>query len=475
MKENLSQHLAEQATVLQQIVQDKMQWLEQQQQRLPLAMFQAEIKATDRSFYRALAENSQTRPAFILECKKASPSKGLIRADFDPQKIAQVYKKYATAISVLTDEKYFQGDFAFIAQVREIAPQPVLCKDFILSEYQIYLARYHQADAILLMLSVLDDALYRTLAQLAHSLGMGVLTEVSTQCELERAIQLDAKVIGINNRNLHDLTTDLNRTPPLATQLPADRIIISESGIYTHQQVRQLQTYVNGFLVGSSLMAEQDLEFAVRKLIFGQNKVCGLTNPQNAIESYQVGAVFGGLIFAEKSPRKVSLRQAQEIVTAAPLQYVGVFQNQPIDYISQLATQLSLFAVQLHGDETQSFISQLRQRLPPKCQIWKAISLKTETTQCLSQWQLLQVDRYVFDSQVGQAQGGTGQVFDWSLLPEIEKTQIMLAGGLKPENIQQAVSQGCLGLDINSGAERAVGIKDRAKLTIMFNQILTRK
>ena len=176
-----------QPTILQKIVQDKARWVEQKEQAFPLSQFRHQLTQSDRSFYQALAKGSHDLPAYILECKKASPSKGLIRADFDLDAIAQVYKHYASAISVLTDEQYFQGDFAYISQVRQQVEQPVLCKDFMISPYQVYLARFHQADAILLMLSVVDDDTYRELSELAHSLGMGVLTETSNEAEFERA------------------------------------------------------------------------------------------------------------------------------------------------------------------------------------------------------------------------------------------------------------------------------------------------
>ncbi|HHU7386956.1 TPA: bifunctional anthranilate synthase glutamate amidotransferase component TrpG/anthranilate phosphoribosyltransferase TrpD, partial [Escherichia coli] len=179
-------------TVLAKIVADKAIWVEARKQQQPLASFQNEIQPSTRHFYDAL---QGARTAFILECKKASPSKGVIRDDFDPARIATVYRNYASAISVLTDEKYFQGSFDFLPIVSQIAPQPILCKDFIIDPYQIYLARYYQADACLLMLSVLDDEQYRQLAAVAHSLEMGVLTEVSNEEELERAIALGAKVV----------------------------------------------------------------------------------------------------------------------------------------------------------------------------------------------------------------------------------------------------------------------------------------
>ncbi|OBW90860.1 bifunctional indole-3-glycerol-phosphate synthase TrpC/phosphoribosylanthranilate isomerase TrpF [Gallibacterium salpingitidis] len=469
--QDFSQTMQSTATVLQKIVADKLLWVEQQQKNFPLAQFKDQIESSDRDFYHALAQGTHQVPAFILECKKASPSKGLIRQEFDLEGIADVYRHYASAISVLTDEKYFQGNFAYLPKVRQLVHQPVLCKDFMISEYQVYLARYYQADAILLMLSVVDDNTYRILADLAHSLGMGVLTETSNEAELQRAISLNAKVIGINNRNLHDLSVDLQRTLHLAPKIPEDRIIISESGIYTHQQVQQLKPYVNAFLIGSSLMGSKDLNSAVRAIIYGENKICGLTRPQDAQQAYQCGALYGGLIFAERSPRCISLRQAQEITTAAPLRYVGVFQNQELELITKLVQQLSLFAVQLHGNESTDFIQELRQQLPKDCQIWRAVSVDTTTEQLQFQPDE-NIDRYVFDAKVKTQQGGTGKTFDWALLPEEYKHKIMLAGGLNADNIENAIAQRCLGVDINSGAESQAGIKDVTKLQTIFAKII---
>lgn len=465
-------NLNDKPTVLQKIVSDKIEWIKQKQAVFPLERFKQNITKSDRSFYAELAKGTHRRPVFILECKKASPSKGLIRAEFNLPEIANVYKHYASAISVLTDEKYFQGDFHYIKQVRDIVTQPVLCKDFIVDEYQVYLARYHQADAILLMLSVVDDKTYQTLAALAHDLGMGVLTEISNQQELERAIALQAKVIGINNRDLHDLSVDLGRTPPLASQIPSDRIIISESGIYHHQQIRQLKPYVQGFLIGSSLMGSNDLNNAVRAVIFGENKVCGLTRPQDVGAAYNSGALYGGLIFAEKSPRQLSLPQAQELVTRAPLRFVGVFQNQSIDFIVKIATQLKLFAVQLHGGETAEFISALRNELPEEIHIWQAVSVEANAESAVEISDVLAVSRYVLDSKIGERQGGTGVTFDWSKIPSALKNKIILAGGIKLENIDLALAQNCLGVDLNSGAESAAGVKSHEKLTALFAKIL---
>ncbi|EOI9098895.1 bifunctional indole-3-glycerol-phosphate synthase TrpC/phosphoribosylanthranilate isomerase TrpF [Cronobacter sakazakii] len=447
-------------TVLAKIVADKALWVEARKAQQPLASFQNDVVPSTRRFYDAL---QGARTVFILECKKASPSKGVIRSDFDPARIAGVYTHHASAISVLTDEKYFQGSFDFLPIVSAVAHQPVLCKDFIIDPYQIYLARFYQADACLLMLSVLDDEQYRQLAAVAHSLGMGVLTEVSNEEELERALHLEAKVVGINNRDLRDLSIDLNRTRELAPRLGHGVTVISESGIHTYGQVRELSRFANGFLIGSALMEHDDLESAVRQVLLGENKVCGLTRPQDAQSAWQAGALYGGLIFVGSSPRAVTDEQARAVIEAAPLRYVGVFRDAPVEDVVAKANAFSLAAVQLHGDEDQTYISALRASLPETTAIWKAQSV----SHALPPRNLQYVDRYVLDN----GQGGTGQRFDWSLLEGQTLDNVMLAGGLGADNCVQAAQLGCAGLDFNSGVESAPGIKDSEKLAAVFRTL----
>ncbi|RSD30742.1 bifunctional indole-3-glycerol-phosphate synthase TrpC/phosphoribosylanthranilate isomerase TrpF [Vibrio pectenicida] len=465
LSEHISAKEAKMAEVLAKIVRDKYLWLKDRQSYLPLSEFKDTLTQSDRSFYKAVGGN---KTAFITECKKASPSKGLIREDFDLDYIASVYNNHADAISVLTDEKYFQGNFEFLPQVRRHVTQPILCKDFIVDSYQIYLARHYSADAILLMLSVLDDDKYQELATAAHSLNMGILTEVSNEQELHRAVALDAKVIGINNRNLRDLTTDLNRTKELSPhirELAPQATIISESGINTHQQVRELSEFADGFLIGSSLMAEDNLELAVRKVILGENKVCGLTQADDAAKAYQAGAVFGGLIFVAKSKRCVDVESARLTMSGAPLKYVGVFQNHDVETVAETANQLGLSAVQLHGDEDQSYVKSLHSQLSESVEIWKAYGVKNSLPSLLG----APVDRHILDTKVGSQTGGTGLVFDWSLIEDTK--QVMLAGGISPFNAQKAAQQGCLGLDLNSGVELSPGKKDSQKLQQAFDAI----
>ncbi|MDN0113574.1 bifunctional indole-3-glycerol-phosphate synthase TrpC/phosphoribosylanthranilate isomerase TrpF [Yersinia intermedia] len=447
-------------TVLHNIVHDKEIWVAARKLQQPLASFQNDITLSQRDFYHAL-QGSKT--VFILECKKASPSKGVIRENFNPADIAAVYKNYASAISVLTDEKYFQGSFDFLPLVSAAVTQPVLCKDFIIDAYQIQLARFYQADAILLMLSVLDDDRYRQLAAVAHSLNMGVLTEASNAKELDRAIALGAKVVGINNRDLRDLSISLDRTRELAPRLPKGVTVISESGINNYQQVRELSHFANGFLIGSALMSEPDLNAAVRRVLLGENKVCGLTRAQDAAAAYHAGAVYGGLIFVGSSPRYVDIAKARTVISGAPLKYVGVFRDAKIETVQQTAERLSLAAVQLHGQEDQSYINQLRAILPASCQIWRALRVDD----AVPQRNLQHVERYVLD----HGNGGTGQRFDWSLLAGQPLDNVLLAGGLSADNCCAAAQLGCAGLDFNSGVESAPGIKDPQLIAAVFQTL----
>lgn len=459
------------ANVLEKIVADKRIEVAQRKIDMPLESFKNALIPTEKDMYAALDRNSgKSHAGFILECKKASPSKGLIRSDFDVASICKTYDKYAAAISVLTDEKYFQGTFDYLKTVTDIVNCPVLNKDFFVDTYQVYLARHYGADAILLMLSVLNDEEYQQLESVAKSLNLAILTEVSNDEELTRAIDLNAKLIGINNRNLRDLSTDISRTFDFAPKIPADRIVISESGIYTNEQVRELAPAVDGFLVGSSVMAQNDIDLACRTLIYGNNKVCGLTAAEFAQSAVDTGAQFGGLIFTEKSPRCISFSQAENIVNTVPsLNYVGVYVNESTSKIVEHASTLSLYAVQLHGDEDQAFINELRAALPEYCQIWKAVKVEND----IPPLTLEHVDHWILDGK----NPGSGQVFGWRALAESEQdlSHCLLAGGLNQDNINSALAQlttqDLFGLDINSGVEDSPGIKSREKLTQVFTHI----
>lgn len=285
------------------------------QSLIPESTLRLGLGPSDRSLKAALRRE---HTSFILECKKGSPSKGIIRPQFNLDEIASAYAPFADAISVITDEPFFGGRLEYISGIRNQVTQPVLCKDFVVDPYQVVEARWHGADAILLMLSVLDDAVYANCARIANELNMDVLTEVHDQDELERAHQLGAAIIGINNRNLATLKVDMQNTKRLAQLVEPDRLVVCESGIHDHKDIILFRDKVDGFLVGSSLMARPDLDQAVRELIFGRTKVCGLTNPEAARLAYNSGACWGGVIFYSGSPRAVSVLQAQKSALQSP-------------------------------------------------------------------------------------------------------------------------------------------------------------
>lgn len=461
-----------QANVLTRIVDTKAAHIAALKLRFPEASLVP--KVSDRSLFAAL---KAPKAGYILECKKASPSKGLIRKDFDVEAIASIYTKYAAGISVLTDEQFFQGDMDYIPKVRAKVSQPILCKDFFVDEYQVKLAAHQGADAILLMLSVLDDERYQQLASEAAKYQLDVLTEISNEEELKRAIALNAPIIGINNRNLRDLSTDLATTEALAPHIGSDRVVISESGIYTNDQVRRLSPLVDGFLVGSSIMAEEDIDLACRKLIFGHNKVCGLTRLEDIEAAANAGAVYAGLIFAEKSPRALTKDAAKQLVEqyrAAKLpaiEFVGVFVNNTPKLIASIAKACDLAAVQLHGSETEleiTELSQLLQQAGLKTHIWKAVSVDATSGELGAMPKGVQ--RYLFDSKNNAGFGGTGQPFNWHL-PLAHKAKALLAGGLNAANAANANAQGFYGLDFNSVLETAPGIKSAEQIQTAFAQL----
>lgn len=217
---------------------------------------------------RLQAFQANKQAAVIAEIKKASPSKGVIRADFHPALIAQQYETAGAAcLSVLTDESFFQGAPLYLQQARAACTLPILRKDFIVDEYQIYQARAMGADAILLIVAALDIARLQAFEALAHTLGMAVLVETHDAQELQQALTLQTPLIGINNRNLRTFAVSLDTTLNLLAQIPNARMVITESGITTVEDVTRLQTHgVNAFLVGEAFMRETDPGAGLRQL-----------------------------------------------------------------------------------------------------------------------------------------------------------------------------------------------------------------
>lgn len=257
--------------VLDRICATKLEHLAARKRERPLSALEASLPAErPRGFARALrASVADGRFGLIAEIKRASPSKGLIRADFDPPSLAKAYAAGgATCLSVLTDEPYFEGADAYLVAAREAVPLPALRKDFTLDPYQVVEARALGADAVLLIVAALSDAQALELESTARGLGMDVLVEVHDRPELERALRLDAEMLGVNNRNLKTLAVDLATTEELAPLVPPERLLVAESGIGSHADLlRMRRAGASCFLVGERLMAEADVTAATRRLL----------------------------------------------------------------------------------------------------------------------------------------------------------------------------------------------------------------
>jgi len=262
--------------ILEKIVWHKQQEITQMHRNLPLAELQDRVSnaPSPRDFPLALQQSS-SQPSLIAEVKKASPSKGVIRADFDPVEIAQAYERGGAAcLSVLTDRKFFQGSFDNLVAIRQRVELPLLCKEFIIDPYQIYLARVAGADAVLLIAAILSDQELQEFLQVIQNLGMNALVEVHTLAELDRVLALSGvRLVGVNNRNLEDFTVDIGTTQQLLTKRREqlqnlDITLVSESGLYTPADLALVaEAGARTVLIGESLVKQTDLEQAVSSLI----------------------------------------------------------------------------------------------------------------------------------------------------------------------------------------------------------------
>ena len=253
-----------------------------------IAQHKTELLSAKKSYYENLKKNMRSsglrryevfkkaisKPGqinLIAEIKKASPSAGLIREDFNASKIAATYiKNNAAAISVLTEEKYFLGKFAYLAKVSENCQVPVLMKDFIVHEYQIYEGLFYGASAVLLIVAMLEQEHLQELMRLAHTLGLDCLVEVHDQAELDRAVLADAQIIGVNNRNLQTLKVDVNNCLSLIPRIPKGTVIVAESGLKTHEDIKRVQEAgAHAVLMGEVFMRSPDIGAKIKEVMYG--------------------------------------------------------------------------------------------------------------------------------------------------------------------------------------------------------------
>jgi indole-3-glycerol phosphate synthase / phosphoribosylanthranilate isomerase len=451
--------VAEPVGVLGRIAAAKRRELARRFDGVSLDALRAEATPTQRSLAEEIA---QPGARFILEIKKASPSAGAIRPGADPAAVARGYAGVADALSVLCDREFFGGSLDELTAARAEFDGPILAKDFFLDPRQVAEARIAGADAILVMLSLVDDGAARVMIAEARRFGMDALVEVHDEAEMSRALALGAPLIGINNRDLRDLSIDLATTERLARYAP-DRILISESGIATRADVERLSRIVDGFLVGSSLMQAADPAQAARALMFGRTKLCGLNCGADIGAARP--AAFAGFVFVTVSPRHVTIDEAAPLAGVARSQGtlpVGVFRDSPIDEVADIAATLNLHAVQLHGREDEGYVTSLRYQLPEACEIWTAASVGQEPLKSRGG------DRLLFDN----GDGGSGRAFDWSLLsghPDLSKA--IVAGGIGSHNARTAQKLGAYAIDVGSAVDASPGVKSAEKIAAVFDSL----
>jgi indole-3-glycerol phosphate synthase/phosphoribosylanthranilate isomerase/anthranilate synthase/indole-3-glycerol phosphate synthase/phosphoribosylanthranilate isomerase len=449
---------------------------------VPLEELRAQVTLAPapRPFANALRPVAGGPARLIAEIKRASPSKGLIAEAFDPVAQAKAYERGgAAAISVLTEPYFFQGALEHLCAVRSAISLPVLRKDFIFDPYQVYEARAAGADALLLIVALLDDALLRELLALTRELGMEALVEAHDEVEVRRAVAAGATVIGVNSRDLRTFAVDTAIVQNLRPLVPRGCVFVAESGIQNQLDATRARACgADTILVGEALMRAGDPEALARDLaaasggataaFFGRSgqpfvKICGLATEEQARAVTRLGPDAFGLVFAPMAPphRRISVEQARRLVVAAreeagvnavPLA-VGVFVNEAAETIAEYAKRARLDAIQLSGDETPDDCARVAAiaGLP----ILKALRLRTEND-------LAQLDEYalagallVLDTPKDGAYGGTGETGDWELAREAaQRWPVLLSGGLTPENVADAI--GAVhprGVDVSSGVE----------------------
>ena len=448
---------------------------------------------------------------FICEVKKASPSKGIIAEHFPYLDIAKEYEVAgAAAISVLTEPDFFKGDKKYLQEIASTVKIPVLRKDFIIDEYQIYQAKVWGASAILLICACLDVPTLTKFRELADSLGLSSLVEAHDEYEVQMAIDCGARIIGVNNRNLKDFTVDVQNSVRLRNLVEDDVIFVSESGLETPEDIQVLRDNNIGVaLMGETFMRSPN---KVEKLayLYGPTyytpkiKMCGISKVETIPAIVEAKPDYMGLVFAP-SKRQVTVAQAKTLVDELHKQYektygeatvpmntdtaqdsqdsqefvqgnsnfekiktVGVFVNETVENLLKIAEEVKLDVIQLHGDEDETFIQSLKECT--NVEVWKAVQIRS-AADC-EKWIDSSADMLLFDTYHKDERGGTGEVFDWSSLDEFERP-FMLAGGMDSTNVARAIrTVRPYGIDISSGIETE-GVKDDEKIKAFTHIVRT--
>jgi indole-3-glycerol phosphate synthase / phosphoribosylanthranilate isomerase len=486
---------ASSATFLERIVAAIRAHLDERRQQIPLDVVRerALTASPPRPFASTLRPTAGGPARLIAEVKRASPAKGLLAERFDPVEQTRAYAAGgAAAISVLTEPDFFLGSLDHLRAVRAAVDVPLLRKDFLIDMYQVFEARAAGADAVLLICALLDDNSLREMLALAHSLGMDALVEAHNADEALRAVDVGARVIGVNSRDLRTFAVDPDVVRRLRPLVPSDRIFVAESGIADERDAARARTFgADAILVGEALMRAESPSDLARGLatapggaitrFFGATgdpfvKICGLKMPEQVRAVIELGADAFGLVFAS-SRRQVTPEEARQLVDVARAASAesshgvmartlatGVFVNEPVERIADIAATVGLDAIQLSGDESPETCAAVAKAtsLP----VLRALRLRSvDDLRRLDDFALAGVIVMLDTPADDGSYGGTGRPGDWRLAAEAAcRWPIILAGGLTAGNVGAALAAvGPRGVDVSSGVETD-GVKDIAKI-----------
>lgn len=420
------------------------------------------------SFERELARPEIT---FICECKKASPSKGLIAPDFPYLDIAREYEAAgAGAISVLTEPRWFLGSNDYLREIAADVNIPCLRKDFTVDEYMIYQAKTLGASAVLLICAITETARLKEYIAIADSLGLSALVEAHDEHEIEAALDAGARIIGVNNRNLKDFTVDIHNSERLRKLVPDNVMFIAESGIKTATDIDVLRAAnVNGVLIGETLMLSNDKKGMLARLghgvrprvprevvILSKIKICGLRRECDIEYANRLMPDYIGYVFWQRSRRYVTAEQAAGLTAKLDrdITPVGVFVDEEPQRVAQLVSGGAIRVIQLHGHEDEAYLERIRGMTDAP--VIKAFKIRSGQDIELA-------NSYPADFILLDNGCGTGQTFDWQLILGM-KRPFFLAGGLTIDNVSDAIEKyQPYAVDISSGVETD-GYKDCGKM-----------
>ena len=458
----------------------------------------------DRGRTRAATKNLNVADALrsysginlIAEFKRRSPSKGKINSHADPVAMSQLYESAgAAALSVLTEEDYFDGSLEDLRRIREVSSLPVLRKDFIFDEFQVYESAWAGANALLLIVAALDDETLRKLRAITEDeLGLTALVEVHTRAELDRAVKCGARVIGVNNRDLRTFKVSVDTSRQLAKVAPRDAILVSESGL-TPDTVQQLRAVgYRGFLVGEALMRAPDPAKALREFLKDPEgyrpprsvcvKICGITNIDDARAAIRAGADMLGFNFYRPSPRFIEPQAAAEIIDSIRAEasgknhsasMIGVFVDELIENVSRIANEARLDGIQLHGDETVEYCQRLKNLCLQQFIIKAFAARANDRVEIAPRYP---TDAIMLDAFDAKLRGGTGRIANWSFAHELahKVARVFLAGGLSPENVAEAIAAvHPYGVDVCSSVETEPGRKSVKRMRQFVDAVRSSK